>query len=233
MGRVSDDGEEIGGGGEGFEVAVDFGIEPGAADDGVGGRFHGHFLNRKGVAEDVLGEFFELSLVFRRYRFAGVEVEARVFPGEEHLDADGEEGGDGLDVFLVAGGTQAAAFAGEGQQVFVTAVVSADAGEAAVEVAAVEEFVDDLRDDGAQGTEAGLIVVRVGFDELGEVPVGALPEGRAARIAGAVEVHGPQVESWKPLPARDTTTSIAGDYAMVFAAVIDGGWGRKLVTMSV
>ena len=69
-------------------------------------------------------------------------------------------------------------------------MVAADADEAAIEVAAVQEFVDDLRDDGAQGTEAGLVVLRVGFDELGEVPVGALPEGRLARVAGAVEVHG-------------------------------------------
>ena len=73
------------------------------------------------------------------------------------------------------------------------AVVAADAGEAAVEVAAVEEFADDLRDDRAQGTEAGLVVVRVGYDEGGEVTVGALPEGRAARVAGAVGLHGEEL----------------------------------------
>ncbi len=55
------------------------------------------------------------------------------------------------------------------------AMVAADAGKAAVEVSAVEDFVDDLGHDGAQGAEAGLVVLGVGFGELGEVAVGALP----------------------------------------------------------
>ena len=59
------------------------------------------------------------------------------------------------------------------------AVVAADAGEAPVEIAAVEEFVDDLGHDGAQGAEAGLVVVRVDLDELGKVAVGALRGLRA------------------------------------------------------
>ena len=82
-----------------------------------------------------------------------------------------------------------AAFAGESQKVFVATMVAADAGEAAVEVAAVEEFVDDLRDDRAQGAEARLVVVRVVFNERGEVAVGALPEERLSRVAGAVKLH--------------------------------------------
>ena len=97
--------------------------------------------------------------------------------GHGRQDAGGEEGGGGLDVFLVAGGAEPAAFAGEGQEVFVAAVVAADAGEASVEIAAVEEFVDDLGHDGAQGAEAGLVVLGVDFDKRGEVAVGALPEG--------------------------------------------------------
>lgn len=105
-------------------------------------------------------------------------------------DAGGEEGGGGLDVFLMAGGAKPAAFAREGQEVFVTTMVTADADEAAIEVAAVEEFVDDLGDDRAQGTEAGLVVVRVEFDKRGEVAVSALPEERLSRVAGAVELHG-------------------------------------------
>ena len=308
---LGDGGQEVGSG-EDFEVAVDFGIELGAVDDGVGGGFQRHFCDGEGVAENVLGEFFEFGFVFGRDGFARVEVESGVFPGEQHLDAfggkefegdeefeevgaeefferferewrqrmedavageeavgdegvevrvevevfaegvqgedegglgvgeaeggaevfgealvgsgaevfeeaavaleigaehfgdgqdvmtvghgredaGGEEGGGGLDVFLVAGGTEPAAFAGEGEEVFVAAVVAADPGEAAVEVAAVEEFVDDLGDDGAQGAEAGLVVVRVALDERGEVAVGALPQGRAARVTGAVGLHG-------------------------------------------
>ena len=88
--------------------------------------------------------------------------------GHGRQDAGGQEGGGGVDVFLVAGGAEPAAFAREGQEV----------------------FVDDLGDDGAQGAETGLVVVRVVCDERGEVAVGALPKGRAARVAGAIEVHG-------------------------------------------
>lgn len=41
------------------------------------------------------------------------------------------------------------------------AVVAAHAGEAVFEVAAVEELVDDLRDDGAQEAVPGLILFLV------------------------------------------------------------------------
>jgi hypothetical protein len=70
-------------------------------------------------------------------------------------------------------------------------MVTAHADEAAIEVSAVEEFVDDLGDDGAERAEAGLVLLGVRFDELGEVAVGALPERGLARVAGAVEVHAP------------------------------------------
>ena len=73
--------------------------------------------------------------------------------GHGHQGAGGEESCGGLDVFLVAGGAEPAA--PEGEQVFVATVVAADAGEAAVKVAAVEEFVDGLGHDRAQGAEAG------------------------------------------------------------------------------
>jgi hypothetical protein len=92
-------------------------------------------------------------------------------------DTADEEGGGSLDVFLVAGGAEPAAFAGEGQEIFVLAVVAAEAGEAAVEVAAVDKLVDHLRYDRAQAAQSGLIVIGVDSDKLSEVPVGTLPEG--------------------------------------------------------
>ena len=46
---LGDGGQEIGGG-EDLEVAVDFGVEPGAVDDGVGGGFHGHLLHGEGIS---------------------------------------------------------------------------------------------------------------------------------------------------------------------------------------
>lgn len=68
-----------------------------------------------------------------------------------------DEAGGGLDVSLVAGRTEPAALAGEGQQVL---VVAADAGEAACQVAASQEFVDHLGNNGAQVTEAGVGICR-------------------------------------------------------------------------
>ena len=72
-----------------------------------------------------------------------------------HLVQD--EAGGGLDILLVAGGAEPAALAGKGQQVFVLAMVAADPGEAALQVAAVQELVDHLGDDGAQEAVAGLV----------------------------------------------------------------------------
>ena len=94
------------------------------------------------------------------------ERQAVMAVGHRREDAGDEEGGSSQDVFLVAGGAEPAAFTRESQEVFLLAMVAAEAGEAAVEVA-VEEFMDDLRDDRAQGAEAGLVVLRVDFDEGG------------------------------------------------------------------
>jgi hypothetical protein len=60
--------------------------------------------------------------------------------GHWHNHVVEDEAGSGFDVFLVAGGTEPAAFAGEGQRVLMGAVVAADAGEAAFEVAAFEDL---------------------------------------------------------------------------------------------
>ena len=100
-----------------------------------------------------------------------------------------DEPGGVLDVFLVAGGAEPAAFAGEGQQILVLAAVAADPGEAAFEVAAFEEFVDDFGDDGAQAAIARLVSRRVNRLKLAVVAVGALPERRLLRIPGAVNLH--------------------------------------------
>ncbi len=42
-------------GGEDFEFPVDLRIKPVTVDDHVRGGFQGHFLNREGVAQGVLG----------------------------------------------------------------------------------------------------------------------------------------------------------------------------------
>jgi hypothetical protein len=87
-----------------------------------------------------------------------------------------DEAGGGLDVLLVAGGTKPAAFAGEGQKVFVVAMVTANAGEPARQVAALEELVNHLRDDGAQEAVTVSVLLGIDFLELVVVAVGALPK---------------------------------------------------------
>jgi hypothetical protein len=54
---------------------------------------------------------------------------------------------------------------------------SKDAGETVFDGAAVEKFVDDLRDGRTQRSVTGLIVIWVTGEEGGKVAVGALPEG--------------------------------------------------------
>jgi hypothetical protein len=71
-----DGGQEIGGGKD-LEVAVDLGIEAGAVDDEVTGRFQGHLFHREGVAEDrrgcggyILGEVLQVGLGLGRHSCA-------------------------------------------------------------------------------------------------------------------------------------------------------------------
>ena len=81
---LGDGGEEVGGGEE-LEIAIDFGVKPGAVGDGVVGGFESHLLDREWVAQDVLGEVLEIGLVFGGDGLSGMEVEAAVFPGIEKM----------------------------------------------------------------------------------------------------------------------------------------------------
>src|SRR6516162_4129904 len=103
--------------------------------------------------------------------------------GSQHVIED--EAGGGLDVLLVAGGAEPTALAGESEQVFVLAVVAANPGEAAGQVAALDEFVDDLGDDAPQEAVAGLVLVGIGLFTRVVVAVGVLPTGRLPRVSGA------------------------------------------------
>lgn len=108
--------------------------------------------------------------------------------GSQYMVED--EPGGGLDVFLVAGGAEPAALAGEGQQIFVFAMVAANAGEAARQVAAIEILVDHFRNDGAQQAVTGLVLFGVDLFEVVVVAVCTLPEGRHFGISGAIGLHG-------------------------------------------
>ena len=55
------------------------------------GRLQGHLLHGEGVAQDVLGQVFEVGLGLGRHLLAGVDVEAAVFPGVEDLHPFGRQ----------------------------------------------------------------------------------------------------------------------------------------------
>ena len=84
---------------------------------------------------------------------------------------------------VVAGGTEPPTLAGEGQQVFVLAVIAANAGEALFQGPALEEFFDDFRHDGAEGTQFGFVGFWVVREEGRVVTLDALPQGGFAGIA--------------------------------------------------
>ena len=68
-------------------------------------------------------------------------------------------------------------------------MVAANPGEAALQVAAFQELVDHLGDDGAQEAVARLVFLGISLLELVVVAVGALPERRLLRISGAIDLH--------------------------------------------
>ena len=83
------------------------------------------------------------------------------------------EAGRRLNILLVAGGAEPTALAGKGQQVFVLAVIAADAGKPPLQIPTLQELVDHLGDDGAQDAVARLVKFFVTFFELVIVPAGA------------------------------------------------------------
>jgi len=108
--------------------------------------------------------------------------------------------------FLGATGADAALFAGEGDEEFVAAVRTADAGEAIMQVAALEELADGLIDDGTP--EAELTRVAFGIDGaeviemLADEPMKVRFQGltRAVDAGGRVEAghDGPRMGTVPP-----------------------------------
>ena len=76
------------------------------------------------------------------------------------------------------------------------ALVTSDPSETAFEVAAVQEFTDHFRDDGAQRAKLRRVLFRVNLDKLVEVAVDALPQRRLFRISDAIELH-PSIGQYK------------------------------------
>lgn len=76
--KVEEGGGDEVGGGKDFEVAFGGVVALGAVDDGFGGGIPGDFLERKGVAEQILGKALAADAVVGGdgFLFAVVDVEA-------------------------------------------------------------------------------------------------------------------------------------------------------------
>ena len=102
----------------------------------------------------------------------------RLETGEDELavrdfvtDGGGDPFGSLADAALVAGGTEVAALAGEGEEAFVAAVGAVEAEEAGGEVAAAEEVANGGEDVGAEWAEGG--AVRSPWGYISQPPSGA------------------------------------------------------------
>ena len=90
------------------------------------------------------------------------------------------------DTLLVATGAEPPAPAGEGQKIVLPALRTADAGEAAREIATGEEFFHDMRDHRTQKAQPGLVAFRIERKEFVKMRHQAPPERRGPRLAGAI-----------------------------------------------
>jgi len=70
----------------------------------------------------------------------------------------------------------------------VLAVVASDTGEPAFQVAAVEELIHYLRDDGAQEAEPRLVPLLVGVQKPVKILLEALPQGRCLGSARTIDL---------------------------------------------
>ena len=102
-------------------------------------------------------------------------------------DGIGDPSSYGAGPALVAGRAEVAALAGEGEQAFVTAVGTLEAGEAGGEVTAAKEGLDGGDGGGAERTEGFAVVLFVVGEEVGPAVFDELPEGRGAGAARLVD----------------------------------------------
>jgi DNA polymerase-3 subunit gamma/tau len=180
-------------GSEDMEMRVEDEVVAEGVDGGSGGEASGGQTEAgaEGVAQGLGG---------------GLEKEVKEVPalaedaaehfrdGEDELavrDVVADGGGDpfaGLaGAALVAGGTEVAGLAGEGEELFVAAGGAMETGEAGGEIAAPEEGADGGDGIGAQGTHGAAVVGFVGGEEVVPGVVDELPEGRGARAARVVD----------------------------------------------
>jgi len=88
---------------------------------------------------------------------------------------------------LVAGGTEVAGLAGEGEEALVTAIRALQAGEAVGEVATAVELLDHRDGIASQGAVDLAVAGFVLGEEVAPSVMDDLPEGRSPRTAGTVD----------------------------------------------
>ena len=121
------------------------------------------------------------------------------------------------DAALVAGGAEVAGLAGEGEELFVAAIGTMEAGEAGGEIAAPKEGADGGDGIGAQWSHGAAVVLFVACDEIVPGVADELPEGRGARAARAVD--GGHECPWKHASGqRQRNTSIMDEQICLVAA---------------
>jgi len=76
----------------------------------------------------------------------------------------------------MAGRAEPAAFTGKSQESIEAAGVAMDSSEAAFEIPAIEEFMDDSLDNGTQRALFGLVMLGITLAELSVMAVSALPK---------------------------------------------------------
>ena len=185
---INNGGEEISGF-EDLEVAFGVVVALGAVDDGLGGGVPGDFLEREGMAEEILGKAFATGGVMRGDGFlaATIDVEAAVFPGKQVGEPFGAE------VFAVAEGleeTVAEEFDGGGAAVGWHTVEASFGIEQAVggedvEVRVEEEVIAEGVDSG-DSREAAIGKVEAGSERI-EQGVGGGLEKQVEEVAALAE----------------------------------------------
>jgi hypothetical protein len=149
------------------------GPEAGKKGVGFGGGFEEEVEEVAAFAEDAAEDFGD----------GEDELAMRDFVA----DGGGDPIGGLADAALMAGRTEVAALAGEGEEAFVAAIGAMEAEDAGGKVAAAEEVADGGEDVGAERAEGGsvffLVAGEEGFPSGGE----DLPERGGARAAGLVD----------------------------------------------
>jgi hypothetical protein len=169
---------------------VEMGMEDEVVSEGVDGGDGSEFAvgeaeaDTEGVAEGIGGRVEEVG---EELAALAEDAAENFWDGEDELavrdfvaDGGGNPFAAGTDAALVAGGAEVAALAGEGEEFFVAAVGTLQAGEAGGEVAATEEGFDGGGGCGVERAEGWAVFAFVVGKKIVPTVVDELPQRRGA-----------------------------------------------------